>query len=96
MLEGSCMVEDPHRSESLPFYRSVELSQLRERLGQAVQGLPPQERTVVRSHYLQDMPFDEIAGMLQLSKGRISQIHKQALMRLRSLLADHADWNAVF
>jgi RNA polymerase sigma factor FliA len=96
MLEGSCMVEDPQRAESLPFYRSVEIRQLRTRLAQAVEGLPPQERTVIRSHYLQEMPFDEIAGMLQLTKGRISQVHKQALLRLRSLVGAQADWEAVF
>jgi DNA-directed RNA polymerase specialized sigma subunit len=34
--------------------------------------------------------------MLQLTKGRISQIHKQALLHLRSLLRDHADWSSSF
>src|SRR4051794_7549107 len=58
MLEGSHMVDDPQRSESLPFYRSVEIRQLRERLLLALDDLPASERTVVRSHYLQEMPFD--------------------------------------
>jgi RNA polymerase sigma factor FliA len=96
LLEGSCMVADPQRCEAVPFYRSEELRQLRERLQQAVEGLPPQERTVVRSHYLQEMPFEQVATMLGLTKGRISQIHRQALLRLRTLVGDHADWDAVF
>jgi RNA polymerase sigma factor for flagellar operon FliA len=93
MLEGTAMVDLPDANGSAPFYQSVALRQLRDRLLGAVEALPPQERTVVRSHYLQDMQFDEIAAMLQLTKGRISQIHKQALLRLRSQVRDHADWN---
>jgi RNA polymerase sigma factor for flagellar operon FliA len=96
MLEGSGMLQEPERSETLPFYRSVAIRQLRERLLQAVESLPPQERTVIRNHYLQQLPFEEIAGMLQLTKGRISQIHKQALLRLRGLVRDQADWETVF
>jgi RNA polymerase sigma factor for flagellar operon FliA len=61
-----------------------------------VDSLPPQDRMVLRSHYLQELPFDEIAAMLQLTKGRISQIHKQALQRLRVLMRDQADWEAAF
>jgi RNA polymerase sigma factor for flagellar operon FliA len=84
LLDGTGMVDDPGRSEDVPFYRSTELRQLRQRLLEIVERLPEQERTVVRSHYLQEMRFDEIAAMLHLTKGRISQIHKQALLRLRA------------
>lgn len=83
LLDGTGMMDDPQRAEDLPFYRSTELRQLRQRLLQLVEQLPEQERVVVRSHYLQEMRFDEIAQMLHLTKGRISQIHKQALLRLR-------------
>src|SRR5205085_9215566 len=53
MLEGTGMVETPEASTSNPFYRSVALAQLRQRLLQAVDALPVQQKTVVRSHYLQ-------------------------------------------
>lgn len=84
LLDGTAMVDDPQRAEDIPFYRSTELRQLRQRLLQLVEQLPEQERVVVRSHYLQEMRFDAIAQMLGLTKGRISQIHKQALGRLRA------------
>jgi RNA polymerase sigma factor for flagellar operon FliA len=96
MLDGTSMVDSSEASVSIPFYQSVALRQLRERLLKAIETLPAQERTVVRSHYLQEMAFDEIAAMLRLSKGRISQIHKQALLHLRGLVRDHADWNGSF
>lgn len=96
MLEGTGLVENADACVSAPFYRSAALRQMRDRLLQAVDALPPQERTVIHGHYLQDRPFDEIAAMLQLTKGRISQIHKQALLHLRSLVREHADWSSSF
>jgi RNA polymerase sigma factor for flagellar operon FliA len=73
--------EEPARD--LPFYRSVELRELRERLLELVRQLPPQERRVIQGHYLQEQPFDAIAGGMGLSKGRISQLHRSALQHLR-------------
>ena len=96
MLDGTSLVEGAEASTSMPFYQSVALRQLREKLLRAIDILPAPERTVVRSHYLQEMQFDAIAVMMSLSKGRISQIHKQALLRLRGLVRDQADWNASF
>lgn len=93
MLEGTSMVDEPERAESVPFYRNLEVRQLRERLLGAVESLPPQERTVIRSHYIQEVPFEEVAAMLQVTRGRVSQIHKQALLRLRNQVRDHAEWN---
>jgi RNA polymerase sigma factor for flagellar operon FliA len=93
MLEGTAMVDHPGAAITMPFYQSTELRQMRERLLAAVDRLPAQERLVVRHHYLQEIPFDQIALALQLTKGRISQVHKQALLHLRKSLAQGADWN---
>jgi RNA polymerase sigma factor for flagellar operon FliA len=49
--------------------------------------LTQQEQTVIRHHYLQEIPFDEIAAHMSLSKGRISQIHRSALQHLRDALS---------
>ena len=96
LLEGTSMVDDPNRAESIPFYRSTEVRQLRERLLAMVDALPGQERVVIRSHYLQEVPFEEVAKTLNLTKGRISQIHKQALLRLRSGISEHGGLQASF
>jgi len=50
---------------------------------EGVRQLPDLEQTVVRQHYENDLLFSEIATMLDLSRGRISQLHKSALARLR-------------
>lgn len=89
ILDGTGMVQTSEKSETLPFYRSVELKQLRERIIEMVRALPPQERRVIQSHYFQEIAFEEIAGTMGLTRGRISQIHKQGLLRLKELLRNH-------
>lgn len=58
------------------------LSDLRSRLEQ----MPERERLVLDYHYVQGVSFREIADLLGLSKGRISQIHAAALQRLRQAM----------
>ena len=96
LLEGSGMIDSAAETVAQPFYRSTELRQLRERLLRSIDALPEQERKVIRSHYLQEVPFDEIARSLQLTRGRISQVHRRGLLRLRSALAGEGDWSALF
>ena len=91
ILDGTGMLDAGERSETLPFYRSVELRQLRQRIVEMVNSLPPQERKVVQSHYFQDLPFDDIAQALQLSRGRVSQIHRKALSRLKDTIRTRRD-----
>lgn len=86
MLDGTGLVDAGERSQSMPFYQSVELRELREQLLHLVKALPAQQSRVITSHYLQELPFEEIARDLGLSRGRISQIHKQALGGLRAAL----------
>lgn len=57
--------------------------QTRAVLAARVDDLPEPERTVIRQHYLNDLLFTQIAAMLGLTKGRISQIHRAALEKLR-------------
>lgn len=94
MLDGTAMIENTEAATAIPFYQDHALRQARERLLRAVDALGPQERTVIRNHYLQEQPFDEIAASLRLTKGRISQIHKQALLHLRAAVRDRSDWDA--
>jgi RNA polymerase sigma factor for flagellar operon FliA len=90
LLDGTGMVNDSKGAETIPFYHHVEMRELRQRVRDLVEELPEQERLVVFSHYLQQQPFDEICVSMSLSKGRISQIHRRALTRLRDSLRGHS------
>jgi RNA polymerase sigma factor for flagellar operon FliA len=63
------------------------LADVRRLVGAAVDDLPPRERLIVRFHYFQHVPFEEIAVRLNVTKGRVSQLHKRALERIRSAIS---------
>lgn len=90
LLEGSGMIlssqsEGSYRAE---FYQGIAHRQLCETIQRLVDALPDSERRVVRYHYYQGLSFTEIAELLSLTKGRISQIHRQALQLLREARAN--------
>lgn len=86
LLDGTGLVQVTEEAHTQPFYRSAELQQLRQRILDLVRDLPPQERRVVHGHYFQEQLFEDIAESMHLTKGRISQIHRRALLRLRESL----------
>jgi DNA-directed RNA polymerase specialized sigma subunit len=55
-------------------------------LASAVDSLPPQERTVISLYYFEGLTLKEIKSVLDVSESRVSQIHAQAVIRLRSKL----------
>jgi len=85
LLEGSGMLVGQSEEQSYrhEFYDNEEQRQLQETLSKLVRALPEQERRVVQYHYYHGLDFTEIAKLLELSKGRISQIHRQALQLVR-------------
>lgn len=72
--------------ESNP-YAAAELGQLVRRMRQLVAEMPERERTLVELHYFHHEPFQDIATRLNVTKGRVSQLHSQALQRLKARLA---------
>lgn len=64
-------------------FDSLAWRETRSTLGERVNQLPETERTVIRQHYQNGLLFTQIASMLGLSKGRVSQLHSSALARLR-------------
>jgi RNA polymerase sigma factor FliA len=52
-------------------------------LGTLVDNLPERECLIIRSHYFHGIAFEDLAKLFEISKGRVSQLHKQALQRIR-------------
>lgn len=97
MLEDTGMVDaeafdgDGHTpSPEVSYFRKTEILQLRAVLRDLVGQLSEQQRSVIRHHYLQEIPFDEIAAAMGVTRGRVSQLHRQGLLRLRELLGKDA------
>ena len=103
LLDGTGMVHDESldrrpavASPEVIYFRQQELRELRERVKEQVSRLPPQEQLVIRYHYLQELSFDEIARMLDVTRGRISQLHRQGLKSLRHHLAERKHCDALW
>jgi RNA polymerase sigma factor FliA len=88
ILEDSGMFQKRNSSYMSNGYASVETSQLRERMNSLLDKLPERERRVLKYHYMNHVPFEEIAGILSVTKGRVSQIHKHAIELLREALKE--------
>jgi RNA polymerase sigma factor for flagellar operon FliA len=64
----------------------LESDEQRAELVQAVESLPPQERTVISLYYFNGQRLREIKTELGVSESRVSQIHSAAIAHLRRLL----------
>jgi RNA polymerase sigma factor for flagellar operon FliA len=96
MLDGSGMLVDPMDSLPANAYAQIELRELREQLWPLLDQLTEREREVIKMHYIDSRSFDEITQILHLSKGRVSQLHRQGLTRLRTLIDKTQTSAAIF
>ena len=65
---------------------AVEAREIKAALVRAVDALPIQERTVIALYYFEGLTLKEIKGVLSVSESRVSQIHAQAVIHLRTKL----------
>ena len=83
--------EMPTADDDIDFTRSFDEKELYEDLARSVQALPERERLVVSLYYVEHLTMKDIATVLQVSETRVSQLHAQAVKRLRrSLIRDAA------
>jgi RNA polymerase sigma factor FliA len=88
MLEGSGLYAEVEPvSQGTDPYAHREVAELQRVLLALVEALPEQERMVIRYHYYQRMTVEQIGALLGVTKGRVSQVHRQALRRLREAYA---------
>jgi RNA polymerase sigma factor for flagellar operon FliA len=62
----------------------IENSQLTQELARQIDRLTEKERLVVSLFYYEELSQKEIAEVLELSEGRVSQLHSQALLKLKT------------
>ena len=66
----------------------LERSELERLLAKGIDGIPPMERTVLGLYYNEELTLREIAQVVNLHESRISQLKSQAILRLRTHLAE--------
>ena len=65
---------------------SVEDSGFKQALADAIQQLPEKEKMMMSLYYSDELNLKEIGAIMGVTESRVSQIHGQALVRLRSRL----------
>ena len=66
----------------------IQRTALKQSLAQAITQLPEREKLVLALYYDEELNLKEIGQVLGVSESRVSQIHSQAALRLRTRLAD--------
>lgn len=59
---------------------------LRQRVIEAIEALPEREKIVLTLYYQEELNLKEIGAVLEVGESRVSQLHSQAIKRLRARL----------
>src|SRR5436305_366311 len=77
----------PEEGERLPS-TLLERSELERLLAKGIDDIPAIEQTVLSLYYKEELTLREIAQVVKLHESRISQLKSQAILRLRSHMAE--------
>ena len=66
----------------------TEQSGFKEALTEQIGNLPEREKMVISLYYDEELNFKEIGEVLEVSESRISQIHGQAMLRIKGRLSE--------
>jgi RNA polymerase sigma factor FliA len=80
-LLESCRLNNPYNQLSLKTVKDI--------VTKAIEELPEKQRLVLSLYYYEDLNLKEIGKVLDVTESRVSQLHAQAVTRLRAKLASH-------
>jgi RNA polymerase sigma factor for flagellar operon FliA len=69
---------------------TLELSEVKEALAEAISDLPEREKLVVTLYYYEELTLREIGEVLGVTESRVSQLHTKAILRLKAHLSGAA------
>jgi RNA polymerase sigma factor for flagellar operon FliA len=69
-------------------YVDIEVDSFKHTLVDEIKNLPEREALILSLYYDEELNLREIGEVLNVSESRVSQIHSQAMLRLRSRLKD--------
>jgi RNA polymerase sigma factor for flagellar operon FliA len=80
--DDTLQVEEQHQIDDP--YHEIEQTNFRQVLSQCITTLPEREALVLSLYYDEELNLREIGQILDVSESRVSQIHSQALHRLKA------------
>jgi len=72
-------------------FNEVNVAYLKKMISEAIQDLPEKQRLVLSLYYYEDLNLKEIGKVLDVTESRVSQLHTQAILRLKAKLRNHWD-----
>lgn len=82
--DGIELITEQHQQEN-PLQALLD-GNLRQRVMEAIEKLPDREQQVLTLYYQEELNLKEIGAVLEVGESRVSQLHSQAIKRLRSKL----------
>jgi RNA polymerase sigma factor for flagellar operon FliA len=87
MMEVSPLITE-EKSDDSP-ESTILLEELKLKLGEAIDQLKEKERLVVSLYYYENLKLKEIAEVMGVTESRVSQIHSQAMIKMRTRLKNY-------
>ncbi len=81
-IQDFLSVEGKNAGDNEP-YRAAAFNQMVECMASLVSRLTPREKLVLSLYYTDELSMKETAEVMDITEGRVSQLHSQALARLR-------------
>ena len=81
------VVESIPNEDTLLAFEAIDTESLKAYIGTLIKELPEREQTILALYYFEDLTLREIAGLMDRTEARISQILAKVLKTLRAQLA---------
>jgi RNA polymerase sigma factor for flagellar operon FliA len=72
-------------------FSEVNVAYIKRMISDAIRDLPEKQRLVLSLYYYEDLNLKEIGRVLDVTESRVSQLHTQAILKLKSKLRNHWD-----
>jgi RNA polymerase sigma factor for flagellar operon FliA len=72
-------------------FSEVNVGYIKKMIADSIQDLPEKQRLVLSLYYYEDLNLKEIGRVLDVTESRVSQLHTQAILRLKAKLKNHWD-----
>jgi RNA polymerase sigma factor for flagellar operon FliA len=82
---------DNTASKSPTPFSEVNVAAVKRLISDAINDLPEKQRLVLSLYYYEDLNLKEIGRVLDVTESRVSQLHTQAILRLKGKLRNHWD-----
>jgi RNA polymerase sigma factor for flagellar operon FliA len=86
VTEDVLFVDDTEQADST--YGQLEKASFYQNLAEMIKSLPEREALILSLYYDDELNLREIGSVLNVSESRVSQIHSQAMMRLKARMKD--------